>query len=321
MAIICLIKEVTRYSSFAVRLLSDGILYISASDIIIHYQSIINMNTPSENPNSTHKELIIQAIRSSMDSLYIYCFSYIIRSQQASTPVISRHERIELHHYYLFVVTESHKEEFLQKPAEVNSRLPEHIRVTLVCESLDELEEESNYNNSFYQHILVSSEKWVTDNKHPVDITPYEIRQLVLHKTDEQIWKIRYNNAKGLLASASQGCGCGYDEAIAVMLSLALEQICLGMILILLKYYPPAKDLVYLFDLISCITPIAEEIFCLSIPEERKIIENLSDSLRQFRSISSYEVDGYNLYLVCDRTEIFLQKADQFVLTYLESLE
>ncbi|MGJ1194949.1 hypothetical protein ACR777_03120 [Sphingobacterium spiritivorum] len=279
------------------------------------------MNTPSENPASTHKELIIQAIRSSMDSLHIYCFSYLIRSQQASNPVISRLESTELHHYYLFVLNQTHKEEFLQKQAEVNSILPEHIRATLVCESLDELGEKTNYNNSFYQHILVSSEKWVTDNKHSIDIHLHETRPLVLHKTDEQIWKIRYNNAKGLLASASQGCGCGYDEAVAVMLNLALEQICLGMILILLRYSPPVKDLVYLFDLMSCITPIVEEIFCLNVPEERGIIENLSDSLRQFRDSSSYEVDGHNLYLVCDRTEIFLQKADQFVLTYLKSLK
>lgn len=279
------------------------------------------MNTSSENPASMHKELIIQAIRSFMDSLHIYCFSYLTRSQRASTPVISRLESTELHHYYLFVLNQTHKADFLQKQSEVNSRLPEHIRVTLVCESLDELGEKTNYNNSFYQHILVSSEKWLTDNKHSVDIATHEIRHLVLHKADEQIWKIRYNNAKGLLASASQGCGCGYDEAVAVMLSLSLEQICLGMILILLRYSPPAKDLIYLFDLISCITPIAEEIFSLCVREEQKIIENLSNSLRQFRNSSNYEVDGYNLYLVCDRTEIFLQKADQFMLTYLKSLK
>lgn len=292
----------------------------SASDSIIHYQSIINMNTSSENPTSTHKELIIQAIQSSMDSLHIYCFSYLVWSQRASNTLICRLENTVLHHYYLFVINETHKEEFVKMQDDVNSKLPEYIQVTLVCESRDALREKANYNNSFYQTILNSSEKWVTSDEYPVDMATCEIKQLIVYQKEQRFWKIRYDNANGLLMAASQGGGCGYDEAIAVMLSLSLEQICLGLIQISLRYFPSTNDIIYLMDLVSCITPIAEEVFCLNVSDERKIIKNLSDSMQQFRSLTNYEVDEYNLYLICDRTEIFLQKADQFVQAYLESL-
>lgn len=268
---------------------------------------------------NSHKEQILSAIGRQVVPTHVFCFAYQSRKERSVNLVTVDKKAATYHRYYLVILTEETMEHPLQTQHKINEMLGKELEIVALYVRMSTFNKKLEEGLEFFHFLANTSDRWwgeegqlkVTNTPGPVD----------LEKRRWQ-WKRYFWSAEGLMAMVQDQIGSRYDESCSVIMSHAVEQLCLGTLHAIWGYRPDnILNLMYLIQLTESITPLARECFCLDVPEEKEMMVELSKALSEFRYNSAFDANGFTLYILRDRLLTFSKGLEQLVNLHFEKLE
>ncbi|SEL83720.1 HEPN domain-containing protein [Parapedobacter koreensis] len=273
-------------------------------------------NIPS---TDDHRERILSVTRQYFSPTHVFCFAQQSREERSVNLVTLDKRETNHHRYYLAILTAEKLDQPLQKQHQLNEVLGDELEIVALYFKLETFNRKLEEGHQFFHFLAKATERWcgeegqliVTNIPEPVD----------LEKRRWQ-WNRYFWSAEGLMGMVQDQIGSRYDESCSVVMSQAMEQLCLGMLHAIWGYRPDnILNLMYLIQLTESITPLAREHFCLEIPEEREMVVELSKALSEFRYNSNFDANGFALYILRDRLLMFSNEVEQLVNRHFETLE
>ncbi|WP_270089254.1 hypothetical protein [Sphingobacterium sp. SYP-B4668] len=270
---------------------------------------------------SSHRDLITNAVIEYLDCLQIYCFSCLSTTRQQYNCITLGEEGHNRHHYFLVVITTHLVGRILDKQFAINNRLPDHIRVTLICSHKKSFQKKIAQGHPFYHRIAYSSEKWLQSEC----IHTYMPEEIPLASSCDvyklEQWQYHHQNAINLMRAWESGLYTDGEAAASFAYAKALEQICLGLITVFLGYTPKSINLNYLIELCLSITPLPNVVFCLDSKNEATLFRTLAEVQNTFSFNPKYKVNGSNLFILEDRINIFIEQTHKLVTSQIKDLQ
>ncbi|MBK1441872.1 hypothetical protein JHJ32_17870 [Parapedobacter sp. ISTM3] len=267
-----------------------------------------------------HRDRILAAISRYFTPTHVFCFAHQSREERSVTLVTLDKRETKRHRYYLAILTEETLEHPLQQQHQINEVLGEALEVVVLYFKLGTFNKKLEEGDMFFHFLANTAERWCGKNGLLTQGGTTEAVDLA--KRDWQ-WKRYLWSAEGMMRMAREQLDQPrYDECCSVVIAQAMEQLCLGMLHAIWGYRPDnILNLMYLIQLTESITPLASEHFCLDIPEERKMVVQLSQALNQLRYNPGYRADGYALHIVYDRLKTFSKSVEELVNYHFEEQE
>lgn len=265
-----------------------------------------------------HRECILAAIRTYFTPTHVFCFAYQSRQENSQNLVTPHYKKSSYHRYYLAIVTDDQPDQALHKQHQINEALGSDLEVVALYFKLSTFNKKLEEGHGFFYFLVSDAEEWKAGcGLSTQGITP----KTVDVEKQRWIWKRHFWSAEGLLEMVEDHIGSRYDECCAVLMSQAMEQLCLGLLYAFWGYRPDNfLNLMYLVKLTECISPIAKECFNLDIPEERAMIVDLSKALNEFRYNANFDANEYALHILEDRLQKFSNEVDKLVSHHFETL-
>src|SRR5690606_6367372 len=266
-----------------------------------------------------HRDRILSAIRTYFTPTHVLCFAHQSRQEHSQNLVTSLKKESNHHRYYLAILTEEQPDQALHKQHQVNEVLEGELEVVALYFKRSTITSKLEGGQWFFHHLLSEAEVWAGEDNlldSSVRPEPIDVEKL------RWAWKQHFWIAEGLIKMTADHIGSRYDECCSLVMSQAMEQLCLSLLYAFWGYRPDnSLNLMYLIQLTESITPLAANCFCLDIPEERDMVLELSKALSEFRYNPNFDANGYSLYVLYDRLLIFSKKIEELVDEHFNALE
>ena len=268
---------------------------------------------------NNHRDRILSAISTYFTPTHVLCFAHQSRQEHSKNLVTSLKNESNHHRYYLVILTEEQPDQALHKQHQVNGVLEGELEVVALYFKRGAITSKLEGGQRFFHHLLSTAEVWVGEDNlldSSVRPEPIDVEKL------RWAWKQYFWKAEGLIKMTADHIGSRYDECCSLVMSQAMEQLCLSLLYAFLGYRPDnSLNLMYLIQLTESITPLAANCFCLDIPEERDMVLELSKALSEFRYNPNFDANGYSLYVLYDRLLTFSKKIEELVDEHFNALE
>ncbi|SKB33594.1 HEPN domain-containing protein [Parapedobacter luteus] len=295
---------------------------VDAMDVV----DAVNESTEGDGPAGSgifsaedHRHHILAAISRYFAPTHVFCFAHQSREERSVNLVTLEKRETKRHRYYLAILTEETLEHPLRQQHQINEVLGDELEIVALYFKLGTFNKKLEEGDTFFHFLVDTAERWCSKNGLLTQSGTPEAVDLA--ERDWQ-WKRYLWSAEGMIEMAEEHIGTRHDESCAVVMAQAMEQLCLGMLHAIWGYRPDnILNLMYLIQLTESITPLASEHFCLDIPEERKMVVQLSQALNQLRYNPGYRADGYALHIVHDRLKTFSKSVEELVNYHFEEQE
>lgn len=276
------------------------------------------MNTTENRALELISSIIVERISTSA----IYCFGERKQKQAfenpfKKTPVV---EKKNIHFYLLVLVNEYIVNSEAEITDFVETKTKGLYTITLVMHKAVSLRHLTPHKQHFFNEIMTKSYKVYEHETVPPNIAFDEPPKL---QTDymRYYWNNRNNIAETFLDSERQIDGMNTERIQEVMMRMAVEQICLGLINIFLGYHPNQCSLGHLFDLCELFTPLTSEIFPRTTDEDKKLFRLLKINPSALRWIGLKTNSFLSTELLEKRCSLFHEKASALAEAELGRLE
>lgn len=276
-------------------------------------------STDSKMPNcDDHRERILSAIRQYFSPTHVFCFAHQSREERLMNLITLDNKKITRYRYYLAILTKEQPDQALHKQHQINELLGDELEIVALYFRLDTFNRKLQEGHEFFHFLAKATEMWWGEEGLLAQDGSAE--KVDLEKRDWQ-WKRYLWRAEGLMGMVQDQIGSRHDESCSIVMSQAMEQLCLGALHAIWGYRPDnILNLMYLIRLTESITPLARECFCLDIPEEQEMMVELSKALSEFRYNSNFDANGFTLYILRDRLLTFSNKVEELVNHHFEIL-
>lgn len=267
---------------------------------------LVDMPSIVVTPTTTIQETIIEKIGTIVTPLAVYCFSHLSRSETRSQQLLDLQQNDQIfNRYYLVVIHDQYVDNPIHINQSINQMLPQETEVLIEFFNKAQFAKRLPADETFFQTVLDSADLWYGDVS---DLKSEMIIQTSVNVANLRSSQRIIRNANNLIAAAEQGIGTSSEESCAMLLGISIEQLCLGLLKVLIDYRPVQYNLMHLIKLTEAVSPLAYQSLCVMVPEERDKIKVLNNALQQFRFNSRYVVDDSDHYVLVDRARIFAQK-------------
>lgn len=265
------------------------------------------------------RELILKALQIFCEPQSVRCFAYQNKQQQCSNLLLIEDEKDVMNHYYLVVGASDDTVLPLDLQGRVNQLLPDHMTVTLIVETQENIIKHVQQGQLFFCKILQTGEVWFEEKSFfelDTNSIPTPHRSMTYLKKQ---WESKVGYAKALCAIHHTIYNDGDEGALCCAMALATEQICAGLIRTCLGYCPPILNLNYLMRFVDLLCPEVSAVFSLDSPEGREKFKILNNAVNDFRYAPNYKVDeeviGINTLM-----KEFIDKSEKFASRYFQTL-
>jgi|GEM_PF-831935 len=265
-----------------------------------------------------HRQRVLSAINLYFSPTHVFCFAHQSWEERSENFVMLDNKETIYHRYYLAILIEEYPAQALYKQNQINGVLGDELEIAALYFKSETFNRKLDEGCGFFYFLANATERWLGKGSLNVKNLPEPVD---LEKRAWQ-WKRYFLNAVGLIGMVQDRIGGRYDRCCSVVMSQAMEQLCLGLLYAFWGYRPDnILNLMYLIQLTESITPLARICFCLDLPEERKMVLALSKAPNEFRYHSNFDVDGFTLCVLRDRLITFSNKVEELVNHHFETLE
>lgn len=223
--------------------------------------------------NSSHSDLILNALEITAPIEALYCFAYSSTRQTRCNLLNIQQYADELHHYYLLVIRKNARPSSMELQHNAMQLLPETIKLTILTEDSEQLRKQLKKGDKFLTSLMQSAECWYQEKSL---MLPATIKETLEPNLLKNIWQQKHQKAIYLQQSYSTDQIEGpANETSMYMLVLAIEQISFALIQLILAYTPTSANLNHLLDLCDLIHPEIAQDFQRNIPAHQ-ILFNVS---------------------------------------------
>ncbi|MFD2554346.1 HEPN domain-containing protein [Sphingobacterium tabacisoli] len=269
----------------------------------------------STNINNNHRDLIHNALETYGQVHGLYCFAYVTRQDSMCNLLNVQQSHHEIHHYYLFAIMSNQNRPIMDLQNCIMQLLPDKIKVTLIQETPEQVEKKLKKGDVFRTNLLQAGECWYRDREFIGEKTGTQTVDLEKSRKE---WNQRYHNAMDLNFASAE---CSDDinrETQAYLSAITIEQICLGVITLLLHYTPATSNLNYLMNICDILCPDITIIFDREDPIQKLQFNLLMEAQNKYRHSSHYSAKDICLENLNDQILSFFEEVDDFVQIYFE---
>jgi len=278
----------------------------------------INMEK-STNINNNHRDLIHNALETYGQVHDLYCFAYVTRQDSMCNLLNVQQSHHEIHHYYLFAVMSNQNRPIMDLQNCVMQLLPEKIKVTLIQETPEQVEKKLKKGDVFRTNLLQAGECWYRDREFLKQGELIEILKSENKLNDRmKIWESHLDISIDLNRVKDNGCGFIEDRTTAYLLSLSLEQSCLGLIKEHLQFHPTTTNLFYLMDLCDIICPDVTSIFLRHNNQYKAFFHVLVSAQNKYRHSTSFNPSSKDIEILDKKVPLFNKKIKKFMESYFQ---
>ncbi|SFS70140.1 HEPN domain-containing protein [Sphingobacterium wenxiniae] len=269
--------------------------------------------------NNNPRELILNALQALGKVHAVYCFAYKNALQQITNNLLYiHHAQLDVEHYYLFVIMGEAPKSLMDFQNSIQQLLPSSIHITLIAENTDRVQKHLKEGDLFRSNLLRSAECWYQE--HHFDLE--NIQTAALDKPQMKwLWEKRYNNALQLAPPWTGEAERPLNEATCYTLSLAIEQICLGLIQHFMHYIPDSTLLNYLMNLCDIICPEGTAVFLRDSQEEENTFNVLIKAQQKFRHSPNFSINRKHIPILYQQTQSFIKHANEIITKDLQDEE
>jgi len=267
-------------------------------------------HNPVTKEHETDKAIIVRIITSLAETYAIYCIAQH-NAFFVSQGIGSLETQQDASHYYLLVFVKAIPCNGQADIAySISQKTEGRCNATLLIHTVKSARSDKAGQGNFFQNAINGGtlffENW--NGKFPFDIALKTGRNADKLR---KYWQNRTSIAQALLEAEFTIDNDNVDELKVSMLHQAVEQLCLGLILVFLGYRPNHFALGYLFDLCDLFTPLASDFFPRKAKEEATIFKELGRHASQLRHSSLQFQYGNNTMLLERRCKSFYKGAVQ----------
>ncbi len=268
---------------------------------------------------SSHCERILSVVNRYFMPTHVFCYAHRSREEYSVNLLALNNTKIQQHRYYLAILTEELPDQALHKQHQINEALGDELEIVALYFKLSTFNKKLEEGHGFFHFLAKEAERWCGEEKL---LCAGDMPEPVDPEKQRWQWNRYFWNAEGLMEMVENQIGSRYDECCSVVMSQAMEQLCLGLLHVIWGYRPDSiLNLMYLIQLTESITPLARKCFCLDIPEEREMVLELSKALGEFRYNSNFNTNGFDLYILRDRLVRFSNGVEELVNHHFETLD
>ena len=275
----------------------------------------INMEK-STNINNNHRDLIHNALETYGKVHGLYCFAYVTRQDSMCNLLNVQQSHQEIHHYYLFAIMSNQNRPIMDLQNCVMQLLPEKIKVTLIQETPEQVEKKLKKGNIFRTNLLQAGECWYRDMNYNTENPSKKTAKTLFDRMSN--WAIRQYNAWQLENSKDLSYGEIESGTKAYLISLSLEQSCIGLITEHLQFIPSSMNLSYLMDLCDIICPDVTSIFFRNNEHHAAFFHILIEAQNKYRHTISFDPNSTDLEIMEKKVSLFNNGAKAFMESYFQ---
>lgn len=276
----------------------------------------INMEKKT-NINNNHRDLIHNALETFGQVHGLYCFAYVTRQDRMYNLLNVQQSHNEIHHYYLFTIMSNQNRPIMDLQNCVMQLLPEKIKVTLIQEIPEQVEKKLKKGDVFRTNLLQAGECWYKDRDYSIESEQCEKTAKTLFDRMSN-WGIRQYNAWQLENSKDLSYGEIESGTKAYLISLSLEQSCIGLIIEHLQFTPSSMNLSYLMDLCDVICPEITAIFFRNNKHHAAFFHILVQAQSKYRHFTSFDPNSTDLEIIEKKVCLFNSGAKVFMENYFQ---
>lgn len=255
---------------------------------------------------NTQLKQITAVITEFIDTRAIYCFSATnISVSNTNTFQWGEETTTSKTHFFLLVLTEENKHNATADLADLVAGTIPNCKATVLLHKTTSIRQLTSSQKWFFSKIIKPDNEVVINCNFPTfmhhDEDPVRKPEMA-----EIYWNNRLRIAKTYLDSEKQIDASGIDCVQYSMLHVAVEQICLGLIEVVLGYHPNHYALAYLFSLCSLFTKLPEEIFPRNTAEDEILYKHLTTNFHTLRHAKT-NYHGYTY------TELLSKRCSEFI--------
>lgn len=267
-------------------------------------------------------QVLSNIIIESINTSGIYCFGEKRQSRTVQNPFQTTTPSGEEHtHFYLLVLVNEYVINAVANISDIiKTKTEGRYTATLLIHKTKSIRFYTPHKIYFFHQVMT---KGVVVYEHPIMPPNIAFDELPKRETTliRSYWNNRNNIADVFLGIENQVDGMDTEVIQEVMLHIAVEQTCLGLIDTFLGYRPNHFSLVYLFELCEVFCPIPSEIFPRITAEDKKLFDLLNAPTSSLRWAELKTTSFLNTGILERRCNLFMEKAFELAESELKRLE
>jgi hypothetical protein len=278
------------------------------------------MYTPTLTQDTDAIKLLSVFIRKQLMLDAIYCLAFTKATASSSNFLFPQAEQLDKRqHYTLLLLADTVPPNFIADMTEtICQKFSGVYGVTLLVYPIDDVARQGSH--SWFLHQVMQkgirayrckSRKTLLGKVQPAFRDP---KQLALY------WDSRRYMATCFLEAEAAIENPNADTPQVVLMHVAIEHLCLGLIFLFTGYRPSSFGLSYLLRLCAIFTPIAEAIFPQKTKEDKRLLALLSQNIHTLRHRPHTETSVTDVEILRDRTHTFREQATQLAEEKIEEL-
>lgn len=249
-------------------------------------------------------DLVRNIILKELKTLKIYCFGErkgIQERQNISEAALLK----SFHHYDLLIITEKNAQIYPNQISQViYEKTAGKIATTIIITSVAKVELALKKGNRFLNRICQAAKEIYADPDFSLTFSRSQTSQKETLLNLKKDFFLREHRSSCFLEAA--GKMAGEDDATEVSLQyMAIQQICLGVLYVVLGFRPDCLKIEYLLDLCSNFSDAPVDCFPQKSENDKRLFKMLTGSLNEVQFRTSNKRSFVDVDLLFNRSETF----------------